>query len=107
METEFQDLDGLVSFNSTAAEGVAGIFLEFEFGWDKSATIADVRDAMNAAQAEFPIGAEQYTIDEINFSEFPIIIVALSGSAPERTLLALARDIQDRLEGLPPILEAG
>ncbi|MEL6951976.1 MAG: efflux RND transporter permease subunit [Pseudomonadota bacterium] len=107
METEFQDLDGLVSINSTAAEGFAGIFLEFEFGWDKSATIADVRDAMNAAQAEFPIGAEQYTIDEINFSEFPIIIVALSGSAPERTLLALARDIQDRLEGLPPILEAG
>ena len=31
METEFQDLDGLKSINSTAAEGNAGSFIEFEF----------------------------------------------------------------------------
>ncbi|RMA41376.1 efflux RND transporter permease subunit [Rhodophyticola porphyridii] len=107
MESEFQDLDGLVSINSTAAEGFAGIFLEFEFGWDKSASIADVRDAMNAAEADFPAGAESFQIAEINFSEFPIIIVALSGDAPERTLLRLANEMQDRLEALSPILEAG
>ncbi|QBY00258.1 AcrB/AcrD/AcrF family protein [Rhodophyticola sp. CCM32] len=107
MESEFQDLDGLVSINSTAAENYGGIFLEFEFGWDKSATIADVRDAMNAAEANFPEGAESFSISEINFSEFPIIIVALSGEAPERTLLRLANEMQDRLEALSPILEAG
>ena len=54
MEAEFQDLDGLDSINATASEGCAGIFLEFEFGWDKSATIADVRDAMGRAEGEFP-----------------------------------------------------
>ena len=107
MEAEFQDLDGLKSINSTAAEGYAGIFIEFEFGWDKSATIADVRDAMNRAETQFPQGAENYSINEINFSEFPIIIVALSGKAPERTLIRLAQDLQTRLEGLSPILEAG
>ena len=58
MESEFQDLDGLLSINSTAAEGYAGIFLEFEFGWDKGETIADVRDAMGRAEVEFPEGAE-------------------------------------------------
>jgi multidrug efflux pump len=107
MESEFQDLDGLTTISSTAAENYAGVFLEFEFGWDKSATIADVRDAMDTASAQFPEGAEAYSINEINFSEFPIIIVALSGDAPERTLLRLARELQDRLEALPSILEAG
>ncbi len=107
METEFQDLDGLTTISATAAESYAGVFLEFEFGWDKSATIADVRDAMDTASAQFPEGAENYSINEINFSEFPIIIVSLSGDAPERTLLRLARELQDRLEALPPILEAG
>ncbi len=107
MEAEFQDLDGLTTISATAAEGFAGVFLEFEFGWDKSATIADVRDAMNRAEGNFPQGAENYTINEINFSEFPIIIVALSGQVPERTLIRLAQDLQDRLEGLSPILEAG
>ena len=107
MEAELADLDGLDRMTSTAAEGYANIALEFEFGWDKAATIADVREAMSAAETEFPQGAENYSINEVNFSEFPIIIVALSGSAPERTLLRLARELQDRLEGLSPVLEAG
>ncbi|WP_179380305.1 efflux RND transporter permease subunit [Jannaschia marina] len=107
METRLKEIDGLKEMTATAAEGYAGLFMEFEFGWDKSATIADVRDKMGQAEAEFPDGAEQYTIDEINFSEFPILIVSLSGSAPERTLLRLASDLQDRLEAMPPILEAG
>jgi multidrug efflux pump len=107
MESEFQDLDGLLSINSTAAEGFGGIALEFEFGWDKSATIADVRDAMSRAEAQFPAGAENWQIDEVNFSEFPIIIVALSGDAPERTLIRLAEEMQAELESLSPVLEAG
>lgn len=107
METEFQDLDGLTTITATAAEGFAGMFIEFEFGWDKSATIADVRDAMGRAQAQFPDGAESYSINEINFSEFPIIIVALSGDAPERTLIRLATEMQTALEALTPVLEAG
>jgi multidrug efflux pump len=90
----------------TAPEGYAVVVLEFEFGWDKSQTLADIRDAMNNAEAQFPAGAEQYTIDEFNFSEFPIIIVNLTGALPERTLLRVAKDLQDRLEGLDAVLEA-
>ncbi len=106
METELADLDGLDSMQGTAAEGYAIVVLEFEFGWDKSQTLADVRDAMTKAEAQFPAGAEQYTIDEFNFSEFPIIIVNLTGALPERTLLRVAKDLQDRLEGLDAVLEA-
>ncbi len=106
METELGDLDGLKSMSATAAEGYAGMALEFEFGWDKTQILADVRDAMNAAEAVFPDGAEQYSINEINFSEFPIIIVNLTGDVPERTLLRVAEDLQDRLEGLEPVLKA-
>ncbi|WP_095589037.1 efflux RND transporter permease subunit [Actibacterium ureilyticum] len=107
METELSDLDGLKEMSATAAEGYAGLALEFEFGWDKTKILADVRDAMNTAEADFPEGAEKYSINEINFSEFPIIIVNLSGQVPERTLLRVAKDLQDRLEGLEPVLEAG
>ncbi len=106
METQLADLDGLDTMSSTASEGYAGVALEFAFGWDKSQTLADIRDAMNAAEAEFPAGAEQYSIEEINFSEFPIVIVNLTGRVPERTLLRVAKDLQDRLEGLEPVLEA-
>ncbi len=107
METELADLDGLKEITATAAEGYAGIGLEFDFGWDKTAITADVRDAMNSAQAEFPDGAEQYTLTEINFSEFPIVIVNLTGAVPERTMARIAKDLQDDLEALDSVLEAG
>ncbi len=106
METELSDLDGLDTMTATAAEGYANIVLEFDFGWDKTKILADVRDRMDAAEAEFPDGFERYSISEFNFSEFPIIIVNLTGPLPERTLLRVAKDLQDRLEGLEPVLEA-
>ena len=107
METELADLDGLKEMTGIAAENYAGVALEFEFGWDKTRVMADVRDAMSAAEANFPDGAEKYTINEVNFSLFPIIIVNLSGAVPERTMARLAKDLQDRLEGLDAVLEAG
>lgn len=107
METELADLDGLDKMTSTAAEGYAGVALEFEFGWDKTAIMADVRDAMDKAEAEFPEGAEKYSITEINFSEFPIVIVNLTGAVPERTMARIAKDLQDDLEALDAVLEAG
>ena len=74
---------------------------------DKAATIADVRDKMNQAEADFPDGAEQYSINEINFSEFPILVISVSGAIPERELLRTVKSLQDDIEALPPILEAG
>ena len=107
MEAELSDLDGLKTMSATAAEGYAGVALEFEFGWDKTKILADIRSAMNNAEAQFPSGADQYSINEINFSEFPIVIVNLTGQVPERTLLRVAKDLQDRIEGLDAVLEAG
>ena len=107
LETELRGLDGLQKISSTAAEGYAGVVMEFEFGWDKTAILADVRDRMTRAQASFPDGADQFSINEINFSEFPILVVSLSGGVPERSLLRVAKDIQTEIESLPSVLEAG
>ncbi|MDA8634919.1 efflux RND transporter permease subunit [Rhodobacteraceae bacterium] len=106
IETELADLDGLKRMTATAAENYAGVAVEFEFGWDKAKTMADARDAMNAAEVLFPEGAEKYSINEINFSEFPIIIVNLTGNVPERTMTRIAEDLQEEIEGMDAVLEA-
>jgi multidrug efflux pump len=107
LEAEIRGIEGLKEFSATASEGFAGLVLEFEFGWDRDATLAEVRDRVTRAQAQFPAGAEQFTISEINFSEFPIVVISLSGAVPERSLLRVARDLQTEIESLTPILEAG
>ncbi|MEL6583637.1 MAG: efflux RND transporter permease subunit [Pseudomonadota bacterium] len=107
LEQELQDLEGVKEITATAAEGIAIVVLEFEFGWEKNATIADTRDKVDRAAAGFPSGADSPTISEINFSEFPIIVVSLSGNVPERALFRVASDLQSELESLPEVLEAG
>ena len=106
LETELRGLDNLKEMTGIASESHAGILLEFEFEWDKQATLADVRDKLDQAQAEFPEDAEESVINEINLSEFPILVVSLSGAVPERTLLRLAKDLQREVEANPAVLEA-
>jgi len=47
LETELRGLDGLKEMTGIASENHAGVLLEFHFGWDKQATLADVRDRVD------------------------------------------------------------
>ncbi len=107
LEQEFSELKGLKKMSSTAAEGYAGIALEFDYNWNRASSLADIRDKANKAESKFPDGAEQYSINEINFSEFPIVIVTISGNIPERTLTHISKDLQDVIEAVPDVLETG
>ncbi|MCA2010084.1 efflux RND transporter permease subunit [Cereibacter sphaeroides] len=106
MEQELSGITGLTDMTATAYQGYASVVLEFEFDWDKTATIADVRDRMSRAAANFPEGADNYTINEFNFSQFPIVFVAVSGDVPERTLMRAARDLERAIEGVEAVLSA-
>ena len=59
MENELGDINGLKKLSATAAENYGGVGLEFEFGWDKTKIIAEVRDRMNTVEALFPNGADK------------------------------------------------
>ncbi len=106
METKLSGLEGLKEITATAGEGYAAVVLEFNVGVDQDATLADIRDKLDQAQAQFPADAEEATIAETNFSLVPTIVVALSGEVPERTLYRHAKDLADQIEALPMVLEA-
>ena len=106
LENQLKTIEGIKEMTGVATEGHAAVTLEFDFGFDKEAILAEVRAEVDEAQAEFPTEAEEPRIIEINTSEFPILTITLSGTAPERTLLRVAQDLQDVIEGLTPVLEA-
>ena len=105
MESELSSLDGLDKMRGIASESHAGMVLEFDFGWNQQEVMSDIRDAMNAAEANFPDGVQRYTLSELNFSGFPIIIVNLTGDVPERTMTRLANEMKDRIEPIEAVLE--
>ncbi len=106
MEAELRGLEGLEEITGIATLGHAGMVLEFDFAWDKDATLADVRARLDQAQAEFPEEAEEPSITEVNLGQFPILVVSLSGDVPERTLLDRAKELEREIEALAPVLAA-
>ena len=106
METELQSLEGIKQMNAVARQGMAIVNLEFEADFNKDKVLQDVRAKVDLARGRFPPDAEEPIIEEANFSGDPVIGIVLSGAAPERELVRIARDLQDRLEASPGVLEA-
>ena len=106
LEKELRAIEGVKEMTSTAYLGGANVVMEFDAGFDADMALIDVREKVDLAKAELPQDAEEPTVHEINLSLFPVLTVSLSGTAPERTLLRIARDLQDRIEGISSVLEA-
>lgn len=106
LETRLRGVDSLKQMTGIASLGHAGILLEFEQDWDKQKILTDVRDEVDQAKAEFPDAAKEPTINEVNLSEFPVLVVSLSGEVPERTLVKLAKDLREDIEAIGQVLEA-
>jgi multidrug efflux pump len=105
MEKELRAIEGLKELTATAAEGYASVTLEFEAGFDSDRALNDVREKVDIAKVELPADTDEPLVDEVNVALFPVLVVTLSGEAPERTLVTLARDLRDKLEGLAGVLE--
>ncbi len=106
IEQQLRDIEGVEEMRSTAFLGGANIMLEFDAGFDPDVAMADTRDKVDLAKPELPDEADEPTVHEINLSLFPVLVVTLSGEVPERTLLTLARDLRDRIEGVSSVLRA-
>jgi multidrug efflux pump len=106
IETQLRDIEGVKEMRATAFLGGANIVLEFDAGFDVDIAMADVREKVDLAKPELPEESDEPTVHEINLSLFPVLVVTLSGEVPERTLLRLARGLQDRIEGISAVLVA-
>lgn len=106
VEQEVRSIEGIKELTATAYQGGANVVLEFEAGFDSDKALDDVRQKVDDARPDLPDGVDEPTVHEVNFSLFPVLVVTLAGDIPERSLLSMARDLQDELEAIPTILEA-
>ena len=106
MEQEMRAIEGVKEMRSTAYEGGANVTLEFDAGFDADAALDDVREKVDIAKPELPDDTDEPTVNEVNFSLFPVLVVTLYGEVPEQVLLRTARQVRDAIEGVPLVLEA-
>ncbi|SCA57709.1 AcrB protein [Candidatus Terasakiella magnetica] len=106
LEQEMRTIEGVKEMRSTGYEGGGNVTLEFEAGFDADKALDDVREKVDLAKSELPDETEDPSVHEVNFSLFPVLVVTIAGEVPERTLVKLARDLQDAIEAIPTVLEA-
>jgi multidrug efflux pump len=106
METALKSITGIKKMTSTAYQGGGNVLIEFQAGADLGKALDDVRNNVAQARPELPDGADEPTVNEVNLSEFPILVITLSGEVPERVLARVGRELRDRIEDLPTVLEA-
>ena len=105
LEKHLRTVEGLDVMKSVAAEGYGSVSLEFAANENIDRALADVRQAVDDAKPDLPADADEPKVIEINLSQFPILTAALYGPVSERTMVLAAREIKDKIEALPGVLE--
>ena len=108
IEKELKTLDGIEEIKATARESMVIVTAEFESSEDIKNAVADVREAVDRAKAEFPLDTKEPIVNELSPSPEPTIIITFSGeNVTERELYSATKYYQRQLEMLPNVLTAG
>ena len=105
VESQLKSLKGLKEMKSNAYQGGANVIVEFDPSTDLGDALIDTRNKVQDAKRDLPAGVEEPTVNEVNLSEFPVLVVTLSGDVPERVMTAAAKELRDRIEEVPGVLE--
>ena len=106
LEQQLRTIEGIKEMRATGYEGGGNVTLEFEAGFDADQAMDDVREKVDLAKSDLPDETDDPTVHEVNLSLFPVLVVTIAGDVPERSLVKVARDLQDSIEAIPTVLEA-
>lgn len=99
IEDVIDNLDDVKEINTTVAEGVASVSIEFEEGVDIDQKVAEVKREVDALQ-DLPEESDRIRVEKIE-PNLPTINVSLFGDADERTMKEAIKAIRDDLEDVP------
>ena len=99
LEGALISVNGLKNLYSTSNEGSSRIQLEFDYGTDIDAAVADVRDKLDRVVRALPNNAGTPTIFRMNADSMPIMRIAIRGNRSVNDVKQIAED------SIAPILE--
>jgi len=104
IEKEVENIKGIKKVSSTSSQDASLVFVEFNFGVNVESALQDVKDAVDRAKGELPNDLlEDPTVADIDFSEFPVINVNLSGDYSINELKSFAEYLEDAFEGISEV----
>ncbi|MFA5928486.1 MAG: efflux RND transporter permease subunit [Candidatus Margulisiibacteriota bacterium] len=106
LEKKFKGLTGIKKITSSSGESFSAIFMEFDTKIDIENALQKVRDKVSSVRNDLPKDIKDPQVQEISFSEFPIMVVNISGPSGLVKLKAIADDLKDELDTVKGVLRA-
>jgi multidrug efflux pump subunit AcrB len=104
IEKELKSVNGVKKVTSSSIENFSAVVVEFNSGIEVAVAKQRVKDAVDRAKPNLPTGLDQEPqVQEIEFSEFPIMQVNVSGNYSLNKLKEYAETLEDAIEELPEI----
>lgn len=104
IEKELEVINGVKEISSTSSQDVSSIVVEFNTDIDIKEAVLDVKDAVDKAKSELPDDLPQDPmVMDIDFAEFPIIYINLSGDYSLNELKKYAEFLEDEIEAFSEI----
>ena len=105
IEEALSDLKDVDEMRSNSAEGVSVVVIDFEAEADLERSLQKVREKVTDARKDLPEDAEDPEVNEVSFSDIPIMIASLVGDIDPVKLRRLTEDVADEIELMPEVLE--
>jgi len=106
IEEALSDLKDVDEMRSNSAEGVSVVVIDFEAEADLERSLQKVREKVTDARKDLPEDAEDSEVNEVSFSDIPIMIASVVGDIDPVKLRKLTEDVADEIELMPEVLAA-
>jgi multidrug efflux pump len=107
IERKIKGLSDVEEIRSTSAEGISTVAVKFLPTVDIDDAVQKVRDKVDQAKGDLPSDVpDDPVIQEVNFSDWPVIRVVLSGPFSLRRLQKFAEELEDPIESIQGVLDA-
>ncbi|MFA5417082.1 MAG: efflux RND transporter permease subunit, partial [Bacteroidales bacterium] len=99
LEKEIESVEGIKKMTSVSSQDASNVFVEFNTDVDIKSALQDVKDAVDKSKSDLPSDLlDEPMVTDIDFSEFPVININLSGDFSISELKDFAEDLKDEVE---------
>lgn len=98
IEQKIKSLADVKTVTSTSSEGSSRISVEFEASADLEDSIRKLKDSVDTAKADLPADATDPFVQEVSFSDAPIVTYSFFGDLPYEQLLSVTQKAQKEIE---------
>ncbi|KKL15587.1 hypothetical protein LCGC14_2504100, partial [marine sediment metagenome] len=109
IEEAISNVEGLERLQSTSADGISLIVVEFDYGTDMEKREEEIASSVSALT--FTDDVEEPVVNRIDFADFPILAFTLYGERSQAEIDALAEDVVvpalERVDGVFSVTATG